>query len=88
MATMEHNVVVLMSADDIMAIGQGGASAPDNDYIPADMADKIIAHTSMSAPGETVSISFDAPLVPGEYPFICTFPGHFMTMKGVMRVVA
>ena len=36
--------------------------------------------------GEIVTLSFQAPETPGDYPFICSFPGHWLTMKGVMRV--
>ena len=25
-------------------------------------------------------------LEPGDYPFICTFPGHWVTMRGVLKV--
>lgn len=48
--------------------------------------DRIIANTPMSAPGETVEVTFTAPSTVGDYPFICTFPGHYMTMKGTMHV--
>ena len=34
---------------------------------------------------ETV-ISFTAP-PPGDYPYVCTFPGHAMMMRGVMKVL-
>jgi azurin len=32
-------------------------------------------------------LQFTAPSVPGDYPYICTFPGHWRLMKGVMKVV-
>jgi azurin len=32
-------------------------------------------------------VTFTAPAA-GDYPYICTFPGHYMTMRGVMHVVA
>jgi uncharacterized cupredoxin-like copper-binding protein len=32
-------------------------------------------------------VKFTAPQAPGEYPFICTFPGHYaIGMKGVLVV--
>ena len=37
--------------------------------------------------GETERLSFPAPKEPGEYPFVCTFPGHWVRMYGVMLVV-
>jgi azurin len=35
---------------------------------------------------ESAVLSFDAPTEPGEYPFVCSFPGHWLTMRGVLRV--
>jgi azurin len=33
----------------------------------------------------TADVTFTAP-AKGTYPYICTFPGHYQTMKGVMTV--
>jgi azurin len=41
----------------------------------------------MSNPGQTVEVTFTAPSATGDYPFICSFPGHFATMRGTMHVV-
>lgn len=84
---MSHNVVVVRAESVINPIGQAAMVASDTDYIPVNMNSDIIAHTSMSAPGETVEVTFTAPSTPGDYPYICTFPGHYLSMTGVMRVV-
>ncbi|HLT46219.1 MAG TPA: plastocyanin/azurin family copper-binding protein [Rubricoccaceae bacterium] len=84
---MHHNVVVLQADANVNAIGQAAMGAAANDYIPQAQMDQIIAHTPMSAPGETVEVEFTAPNV-GDYPYICTYPGHYMTMQGTMHVVA
>lgn len=84
---MQHNVVVLNSNDDAVVnrIGQAALQAgPDAEYIPEDEA--IIAHTPLSQPGETVRVTFTAPSEPGDYRYICTFPGHYMLMQGTMTV--
>lgn len=83
---MQHNVAILKSTDDIQTVGAAGASAADTDYIAPRTASRVIAHTPMSAPGETVEVTFTAPAA-GDYPYICTFPGHFTMMKGTMHVV-
>lgn len=83
---MHHNVVVLQPGTDVDAFGMAAMGAADTDYIPSDPAGSIVAATSMSAPGETVSVTFDAP-APGVYPYVCTFPGHYVTMRGTLRVV-
>ena len=83
---MFHNVVVVRSADIINALGMAAMSASATDYIPAAHQDDIIAHTPMSTPGTTVEVTFTAPSVVGDYPYLCTFPGHYVTMQGTMHV--
>ena len=41
----------------------------------------------MLAPQESQRLAFDAPKVPGDYTYLCTFPGHWRVMFGVMKVV-
>jgi azurin len=31
-------------------------------------------------------LEFQAPTEPGDYPFVCTFPGHHLLMRGVVKV--
>lgn len=85
--TMVHNVVVLTSNsdDDANRIGMAAIAAGEaQGYLPEDTA--ILAATPMAQPGETVNISFTAPAEPGLYRFICTYPGHYSLMKGVLVV--
>lgn len=37
--------------------------------------------------GQREFLTFTAPATPGEYPYVCTFPRHWMRMYGVMVVV-
>jgi azurin len=37
-------------------------------------------------PGEVEVIKFKAPAKPGIHQFVCTFPGHYAMMRGVMVV--
>lgn len=86
MAMMQHNVVILAAGADPDAIGVAAIQAgPDNQYVPDDPG--VLVHTPMAKPGERVMVEFTAP-APGEYVYICTFPGHYSVMKGVMTVVA
>ncbi len=80
-SVMGHNWALLAQGADMAAIGQAAASAADTDYIPADMADKILVHTKMLGGGESDTIEFEAP-APGTYEFMCTFPGHYALMHG------
>ncbi|MCC5919830.1 MAG: azurin [Cyclobacteriaceae bacterium] len=79
--TMGHNFVLLQQGVDVRDFGEAAASAMDNDYIPSDADDQIIAHTSMIGGGEETEVTFSAPEA-GEYDFICSFPGHVALMKG------
>jgi azurin len=77
---MGHNFVLLQQGTDINEFGQEAATASDNDYIP-EGTDKVIVHTEMIGGGEETSIEFTAPEA-GIYDFICSFPGHYVQMRG------
>ena len=47
----------------------------------------VLAKTSkLIGAGQHEVIKFTAPADPGDYPYICTYPGHRFLMKGVMHV--
>jgi putative membrane-bound dehydrogenase-like protein len=86
---MQHNLVITKpgtmeivgAAADKMAVEP---NASELNYVPQ-MAEVLFA-TALLNPDDTVTLRFTAPTTPGEYPFICTFPGHWRIMKGVMIV--
>ncbi len=80
-AAMGHNWVLLNSGVDKADFASAAISAKDNDYIPADKAGDVIAHTQTIGGGEEVTIEFEAP-AKGSYEFICSFPGHYGMMSG------
>ncbi len=84
---MGHNLVILVEGVTSAQFGTEAMTAAATDYIPASMKDKIVAHTKLLGPGEQDEIVFTAP-APGEYEFLCSFPGHFALMRGVMTVTA
>lgn len=89
MNTMAHNVVVLEIGIDPFDVALAASMAKDSAYIPKDYSKEIIAYTELVGPGKAVSADFTAPEVPGDYPFLCTFPGHFQGgMTGILRIVA
>jgi azurin len=84
---MSHNVVVLKPGTDQMAFVNAGASARATNYIAPAMNAQVIAHTPLAGNGETVEITFKVPATAGSYPYVCTFPGHFISgMKGTLVV--
>ncbi len=84
---MGHNWVLLTKDADARAYCMAAMSAVASDYLPPAQADKVIAHTSLLGPGESVTIKFNAPEEPGTYPFVCSFPGHFLSGMGGVLVV-
>lgn len=86
-AAMGHNVVILKPGSAMPAFAMKCAPAAANDYIPQDAESKalIVAHTKMIGGGEETEVTFTAPAA-GEYPYLCTFPGHFGVMNGKMTV--
>ncbi len=79
--SMGHNWVLLTTGTDLAVFGTSAVSAPDNNYIPKDMEDKVIANTKVIGGGEEVSITFEAPKA-GYYKYLCSFPGHWGVMQG------
>lgn len=84
---MGHNFVLLQKGVDPKAFADASVAAVATEYFPASMADKVLAHTKLLGPKQTDEITFKAPMEPGEYNFLCSFPAHYLTgMKGVLVV--
>lgn len=84
--TMGHNLVILMPATQIPMFSAKCADLK-NGYLPddAESLKLIFKHTKRLGGGDSDTIYFIAK-EPGKYPFICTTPGHFSVMQGVMTV--
>jgi azurin len=50
-----------------------------------DSAD-ILCHTRVLDPQKKTAIHFTAPAKAGRYPYVCSFPGHWAVMRGVLIV--
>lgn len=84
---MGHNWVLLKKGVDGKAFSDAAVASAATDYIPAAMADAVIAHTKLLGPKQTDEITFTAPTEPGEYAFLCSFPAHYVAgMHGVLVV--
>ena len=86
---MIHNLLILApgSAEEVGALADKLAAQPDGlarSYIPD--SKKILHATPLVQPKRKAELVFTAPVEPGSYPFICTFPGHWRIMRGVMLV--
>lgn len=84
-----HNLALCQpgSVEEIGLAGNEMAKDPDGikkDFIP--VTDKILHHTKLLNPNTSETLRFTAPTQPGDYPYLCTFPGHWVIMRGVMKV--
>jgi putative membrane-bound dehydrogenase-like protein len=86
---MQHNIVVgkpksleiIGAAADKLITAKDGA---ERNYVPS--IPQIVASSPLVNPEQTYRLKFTAPAQPGDYPFVCTFPGHWRIMNGIMRV--
>lgn len=82
-----HNLVVVKPGaangvgEAAIKLGEAGFKAQ---WIPEH--DGVIAHSKLIDFGKTEVIEFTAPEQGGNYEFVCTFPGHHILMRGVMKV--
>ncbi len=82
---MGHNVVILKQGVDVDKFAQESIAAMATGFIPASRKGDIVAHTEMVGGGKETTVTFTAPAA-GQYVYICTFPGHYAIMRGVMTV--
>ena len=84
---MMHNLLIVNpgTADKVAqeAIDLG-LKGMENGYIPE--SDDLLWHTTLLRPHSKDVIYFEAPRAPGEYQYVCTFPGHAIIMRGVLIV--
>lgn len=83
---MGHNWVLFerMPAADLNRLAMDAARRPP-EYLPENR-DAVLAHTRMIGGRERDRLRLHAPDEPGEYVYACTFPGHFVLMRGVLVV--
>ncbi len=88
---MQHNFVLAKpkslekvgAAADKLAMDQNGTKL---NYVPR--IPEVLQATPLINPGGKYTLTFTLPNIPGDYPFVCTFPGHWRIMNGILRVTA
>ncbi len=88
--SMGHNFVLLdrtINTGNVQSAFLDKASTEAlHDYVPPD-AKEVLAHSKLLGPGESEVVTFNAPYVPGDYLYLCSFPGHYSQgTKGFMTV--
>ena len=84
---MMHNLVLVKPGarlEIVTAAATMGAAGMANSFVPK--SDKVIANTPLVLTGNTYKLYFQAPTRPGKYEYICTYPGHGLTMWGTLVV--
>lgn len=86
---MQHNLLIAKPGT-LENVGEAADAmlrdpkAAEKHYVPE--IPEVLFSTEMVDPGEVFSLKFTAPETPGNYPFVCTFPGHWRMMNGIMVV--
>jgi len=88
---MPHNLIVA-APGSLKEVGEAAekmatqADAFTRHFVPN--LPQVLFATKMLPPRQVERLSFTAPNQPGDYPYLCTFPGHWRTMYGVLHVVS
>ena len=88
---MPHNFVVTApgAREEMGRLADAMAPEPDDQgrmFVPP--SSKVIFGSKLVEPGAKLKINFTAPSTPGEYTYVCTFPGHWVRMFGTLVVTA
>lgn len=83
-SSMPHNWVLVAPGSADKVAQDSIAAGADKGWLA--LGPNVLAHTKLVDPKKSDTIEFVAPSKPGDYPFVCTFPGHAMTMKGILTV--
>ncbi len=84
---MAHNWILLRPDTDPDAFVNAGMLAENTNFIAPDQMDRVLAATNLIAGGESAEVTFTAPAVRGEYPYLCSFRGHYqLGMHGTLAV--
>tara|TARA_B100001093_G_scaffold475196_2_gene500586 strand:+ start:9489 stop:12764 length:3276 start_codon:yes stop_codon:yes gene_type:complete len=85
----QHNLVIGKpgSLEELGMAGNEMAKDPSGykkGFVPKN--EKVLHHTKLLESNTSETMRFMAPKEPGAYPYVCTFPGHWIIMKGEMIV--
>ncbi|MBN8858147.1 MAG: hypothetical protein J0H29_07145 [Sphingobacteriales bacterium] len=85
---MAHNLLIVKPGTRLEVVNaamQLAEKGPQMNYIPKISA--VLWSIPLISPGQSKSVTFTAPVKPGIYPYVCTFPGHGFVMYGAMYVM-
>jgi putative heme-binding domain-containing protein len=87
---MPHNIVFARpgSLEELGKIAEASSANPAFQarfFVP--QSDKVLLSSILLQPRDIQKLSWVAPTKPGVYPYVCTYPGHWMRMHGALYVV-
>ena len=85
---MMHNVAIVKPGKVAVVADLAnnlGLQGQEKGYIPE--SDDLLFHSNLLVPGSSDIFYFVAPSEPGGYEYVCTFPAHSTTMRGILKVV-
>ena len=83
---LPHNWVLVKPKSEAAVAAAGIPKGEAGGYLDTSN-ENVLAYTPMAKDhGGTSEVTFTAPTTPGDYPYICTVPGHYLKMKGVLTV--
>ena len=84
---MLHNLVITRPGARTRVVQAAlalGAGAADRDFVPPSR--DVLWASKLVASNQSITLKFTAPATLGDYPYVCTMPGHGVVMFGTMRV--
>jgi len=86
---MQHNFILIKpgTLEKVGAAADRLAKDPNGvkmQYVPK--MPEVLYATPMISTGGEYTLTFKVPDIPGDYPYVCTFPGHWRIMNGILRV--
>ena len=87
---MPHNFVIVKpgTLEEVGLLAEAtaqDADARERNFVPKSKS--ILLASKLVDAGQSQAIAFDVPTTPGMYPYVCTYPGHWRRMFGVLVVV-
>ena len=83
-----HNILIVKPGkkDAVGALANTGLSDPAFLKNPVPESEDVLFASKLAQPGTKETLEFTVPDEPGDYVYMCTFPGHWILMNGIMKV--
>jgi len=86
---MPHNLLIIIPGS-LERVGEAAdkmsrdPNAAKIQFVP--QTSDVLYSTPLLMIDQSYTLRFTAPKEPGDYPYVCTYPGHWRSMKGIMKV--